>query len=83
IDRIRATGSFANGLDGVTISVVGVIAALAVFLARHALITNGHPDWILTSLAVAAFVAVWRYRVGVIPVVLCCAAVGIANTILR
>jgi chromate transporter len=82
IDRIRATGSFANGLNGVTISVVGVIAALAVFVARHALITNGHPDPVLTSLAVAAFIAVWRYRVGVIPVVLSCAAVGIANTVL-
>ncbi len=80
IDRIRATGSFANGLNGVTISVVGVIAALAVFVARHALITDDRPDWVLTALAVAAFVAVWRYRVGVIPVVLCCAAVGIANT---
>ena len=82
IDRIRATGSFANGLNGVTISVVGVIAALAVFVARHALITNGHPDPVLTSLAVAAFIAVWRYRVGVILVVLSCAAVGIANTVL-
>jgi chromate transporter len=83
IDRIRATGSFANGLNGVTISVVGVIAALAVFVARHALIIDGHPDWVLTPLAVAAFMAVWRYRVGVIPIVLSCAAVGIANTILR
>jgi chromate transporter len=81
IDRIRATGSFANGLTGVTISVVGVIAALAVFVARHALITDGHPDPVLTPLAVAAFVAVWRYRVGVIPVVMICAAVGIAATL--
>jgi chromate transporter len=83
IDRIRHTGSFANGLNGVTISVVGVIAALAVFVARHALIVEGHPDWVLTPLAVAAFIAVWRYRIGVIPVVLTCAAVGIANTLLR
>jgi chromate transporter len=84
IDRIRATGSFASGLNGVTISVVGVIAALAVFVAsRHALITNDRPDWVLTPLAIAGFVAVWRYRVGVIPVVLSCAAIGIANTVLR
>jgi chromate transporter len=44
---------------------------------------DGHPDWVLTTLAAAAFVAVWRYRIGVIPVVLTCAAVGIANTYLR
>ncbi len=83
IDRIRATGSFANSLNGVTISVVGVIAALALFVARHALVTDGHPDWVLTSLAAVAFVAVWRYRVGVIPVVATCAAVGIADAFIR
>ena len=83
IDRIRATGGFANGLNGVTISVVGVIAALAVFVARHALVHGGRPDWVLAALAAAAFVAVWRYRVGVIPIVLSCAAVGIADTLVR
>src|SRR5436190_14718507 len=51
IDRIRTTGSFANGLNGVTISVVGVIAALAVFVARHALIVAGRPDWALCAVA--------------------------------
>ncbi len=81
IDRIRSTGSFANSLNGITISVVGVIAALAVFVARHALITGGGVDWVLAPLAAVAFVAIWRYRVGVIPVVLGCAAVGIINTL--
>ena len=57
IDRIRASGTFANSLNGVTIAVVGVIAALAVFVARHALIVNGRLDWLLTALAVAAFSA--------------------------
>ena len=33
-------------------------------------------------LAIAAFIAVWRYRIGVIPVVLACAVVGIADTLL-
>jgi chromate transporter len=81
IDRIRAAGSFANGLNGVTIAVVGVIAGLAVFVARHALVTHGRPDWVLTPLALAAFVAVWRYRIGVIPIVLVCAAVGILQAL--
>jgi chromate transporter len=82
IDRIRSTGSFGNGLNGVTISVVGVIAALAVFVARHALVVNGDVDLVLATLAAGAFVAVWRYRVGVVPVVLACAAVGIVHTAL-
>ena len=80
IDRIRATGAFANSLNGITISVVGVIAGLAVFVARHALVSNGNIDWVLAVLAAAAFVAVWRYRVGVIPTVVACAVVGVLNT---
>jgi chromate transporter len=83
IDRIRTTGSLANALNGITISVVGVIAALAVFVARHALLVNSRPQWVLTTLAVAAFIAVWRYRIGVIPIVLSCAATGIVNTVVR
>jgi chromate transporter len=82
IDRIRTTGSFASGLNGITIAVVGVIGGLAVFVARHALVTNGHPDWVLAPLAAAAFIAVWRYRVGVIPIVLACAAVGVLDTLI-
>jgi chromate transporter len=83
IDRIRSTGTFANALNGVTISVVGVIAALDVFVARHALVVDGRPEWVLATLAAAAFIAVWRYRAGVIPVILVCATVGIIDTLVR
>jgi chromate transporter len=82
IDRIRSTGSFANALNGITIAVVGVIGGLAVFVARHALVTDGRPEWVLSLLAIGAFIAVWRFRTGVIPVVLACAAVGIADRLL-
>ena len=80
IDRIRTTGAFAAALNGVTIAVVGVIAALAVFVARHAAFVDGSPDWLVVVLAVAGFVAVVRYRVGVVPVVLSCAAAGLLAT---
>src|SRR5436190_20588752 len=60
IDRIRHTGSFANSLNGITIAVVGVIAALAVFVARHAAFPNGDPDWLVIPLAITAFIVVWR-----------------------
>jgi chromate transporter len=81
IDRIRTTGSFTNSLNAITISVVGVIGGLAVFVARHALVTNGTIDWVLAILAATAFLAVWRYRVGIIPIVLACAAAGVINTL--
>ena len=83
IDRIRHTGSFANSLNGVTIAVVGVIAALALFVARHAAFPGGDPDWLVIPLAPAAFIGVWRFRIGVVTTVVACALVGLAAGILR
>jgi chromate transporter len=77
IDRIRTTGAFASSLNGITIAVVGVIAALAVFVARHAAFSEGQADWLVIVVAAVAFVAVVRYRIGVVSVVASCAAVGL------
>jgi chromate transporter len=81
IDRIRTTGTFASALNGITVGVVGVIAALAVFVARHAAFPDGDPDWLVISLSVIAFVAVWRFRAGVVQTVLACAIVGLVGSI--
>ncbi len=82
IDRVRTTGTFSNTLNGITIAVVGVIGGLGVFVARHALVANGNVRWVLAALSAVAFVAVWRFRVGVIPVIAVCAAVGVAQALL-
>jgi len=81
IDRIRTTGAFAASLNGITIGVVGVIAGLAVFVARHAAFADGDPDWLVIVLAVAAFVAAWQFRIGVVSIVATCAAVGLAASL--
>ena len=54
-----------------------MIAALGVFVARHAAFSDGHPDWLVIGVALIAFLAVWRFRVGVVPTVLACAIVGL------
>jgi chromate transporter len=77
IDRIRSTGAFASALNGITIAVVGVIAALAVFVARHAAVDDGELDWLVVVLAFLAFLAVVRFEVGVTRVIGACAAVGL------
>jgi len=77
IDRIRTTGAFASSLNGVTIAVVGVIAALGVFVARHAAIVDGQPDWLVVALAVVAFVSIVRFKVGVVSIVASSALVGL------
>ena len=78
VDRIRTAGAFASSLNGITIAVVGVIAGLAVFVARHAAFSDGQPDWLVIIVASVAFVAVVRYRVGVVSIVVTSAAVGLA-----
>ncbi len=82
IDRIRTTGAFSAALNGITIAVVGVIGALAVFVARHAAFSGGEPDWLVIAVTAAAFVAVVRYRVGVVSIVASCAAVGLVAGLL-
>ena len=81
IDRVRTTGAFASAFNGITIAVVGVIAALAVFVARHAAFVDGRPDWLVVLLAAVAFVAVLRFKVGVIAVVASCAAAGLLASV--
>ena len=77
IDRVRTTGAFASALTGITVAVVGVIGALAVFVAEHAAFDGGDPDWLVIAAAIVSFVAVVRYRVGVVSVVASCAVVGL------
>ena len=83
IDRISTAGSLANALNGITVAVVGVIGGLAVFVAQHALFPNDRPQWLLIALAAVAFIAIWRYRMGVVQVVAVCAAVGLAESLIR
>ena len=82
IDRIRTTGAFAAALNGLTVAVVGVIGALAVYVARHAAFSDGDPDWLVIAVAAVAFVAVVRYRVGVVAVVAACAVAGLVASTL-
>ena len=76
IDRARPTGRIADALGGVTVAVVGVIAGLAVYLARHALVRDGSPDWVPILLAIGAFAAL-RLRVSPVRVIAASAAVGL------
>ena len=64
-----------------TVAVVGVIAGLAVYLARHALVRHGSPDWVPIVLAVGAFAAL-RLLVSPVRVIAVCAAVGLVATAL-
>jgi chromate transporter len=66
-------------LTAITAAVVGVIVNLAVFFAYHVLWPAGYEqgfEWPSLGIGLAAAVALFRYRVGVIPVILSCGAAG-------
>jgi chromate transporter len=71
---------FTAPLTAITAAVVGVIVSLALFFVVHiagARGTLGLPfDAIALLIAVAAAVALFRYRIGVIPVIAGCALAG-------
>lgn len=76
---------FTAPLTGITAAVVGVILNLAVFFAYHVLWPEGLQgvfDWPSLVIGVAAFVALWRYKAGIMPVIGACAAAGAAWTLL-
>jgi chromate transporter len=57
--------------------VVGVILNLAIWFAWHALApAGGRPDYFVAVVAISAWLAMERFRVGVIPTLGACAVLG-------
>ena len=73
-------------LTAITSAVVGVILNLALFFAWHVLWPEastqapfvGRFEWFALLMSLAAFIALWRFKVGIIPVIAICAAIGLA-----
>jgi chromate transporter len=75
---------FTAPLSAITAAVVGVILNLAIFFAYHVLWPQGFQgafDAVSAVIAVAAAVALFRFKVGVMPLLGACALVGLAVTL--
>jgi chromate transporter len=86
IESTHGNLKFTAPLTGITAAVVGVILNLAVFFAYHVLWPRGYGDqfeWLSAVIGAAAFIALWRYKVGIIPVIVACGAAGLAYTLLN
>jgi chromate transporter len=76
---------FTAPLSAITAAVVGVILNLALFFAYHVLWPQGFGgqfEWPSAVIALAAAVALFRFKVGVIPLLGASAAAGLAVTLL-
>nr|WP_043704763.1 chromate efflux transporter [Leptothrix cholodnii] len=76
---------FTAPLSAITAAVVGVILNLALFFAYHVLWPQGFGgrfDAVSAVIAVAAALALFRFKIGVMPLLGGCAAAGLAVTLL-
>ena len=86
VEATRHDVKFTAPLTGITAAVVGVVINLAVFFAWHVLWpegTDAEPfkgefEWFSMLITVTAFLALWRFKVGIIPVIVASAAAGLA-----
>ena len=73
-------------LTGITAAVVGVIVNLAVFFAYHVLWPQGFSErveWASAVIGGVAALALFRFKLGVIPVVLGAGVAGLAFQLAR
>jgi chromate transporter len=71
---------FTAPLSAITAAVVGVILNLALFFAWHVLWPKGWAgafDWVSAAITLAAAVALFRFKVGVLPLLGACAVAGL------
>ena len=74
---------FTAPLAAITAAVVGVILNLALFFAWHVLWPHGFGgrfDFVSAAIVVAATIALFRFKVGVLPLLGACAALGLVAT---
>ena len=81
IETTHGNLKFTAPLTAITAAVVGVIVNLSLFFAYHVLWPQGFGglfDFVSAAITVAAAIALFRFKVGVIPLLAVCAAVGLA-----
>ncbi len=85
VEATRGDIKFTAPLTGITAAVVGVVLNLAVFFAYHVLWPQGFGgafEWFSALLGAAAFVALFRYKAGIVTVIAVCAVAGFGYSFL-
>jgi len=77
VESTRGDVRMTAPLTAISAAVVGVIASLAVFFGGQVFLGGGRPHWPAIAIGGAATVALLRYKVGTIPLILACALAGL------
>ena len=85
VEATRGDVKFTSPLTGITAAVVGVVLNLAVFFAYHVLWPEGFEgrfEWFSAVIGAVAFIALFKYKVGIVQVIGACAVVGLGYSLL-
>jgi chromate transporter len=78
VEDMRRRPTLASSLTAVTAAVVGVILNLAIWFAWHALRPDtGSIDWFVAVVAIGSWLAMERFKTGIIPTLAVCAVLGV------
>ncbi len=83
IEVLRGNKNLTGALSGVTAAIVGVVLNLALVFGAAVVFPNGLTgsiEWFAAVLSVAAFVALYKFKVNVLWVVLIGGVIGLART---
>ncbi|MBC7943680.1 MAG: chromate transporter [Burkholderiales bacterium] len=85
VESTHGDRKFTAPLTGITAAVVGVILNLVVFFAYHVLWPQGLGgafEWLSAVIGIAALIALFRYKIGIIPVIAACGLIGLLARLL-
>lgn len=90
VEATRNELKFTAPLTGITAAVVGVVLNLAVFFAWHTFWPQAMADapfrgpfeWFPVIVAIAAFVALWKYKADIMKVIGVCALLGLIYSLI-
>jgi len=84
IEQLRGNPRLTAALSAITAAIVGVVLNLAVWFGLRVFFPgNGTVDWFAISLCAAAFVAMLRYKIDIIPVIIGAGILGLLYNFLR
>jgi chromate transporter len=84
VEATRGDIKFTAPLTGITAAVVGVVLNLAVFFAYHVLWPEGFDatfEWFAALIGAGAFIALFKYKLGIVTVIAACAVIGLGYTL--
>ena len=85
VQRLTRIAGLQSALQAISAAVVGVMANFALWFGGHALFPNhriAQPDLFVLVVGAGALIAFYRTRIGVIPVLAICSALGVLDRLL-